>query len=44
VESLAELAEQFEAHGKWQEATAAYREILKLDPQSIAALNRLGVL
>lgn len=44
VERLAEQAEQLENDGKWKEAAAAYRDILKIDPGSIAALNRLGAI
>src|SRR5579872_2441916 len=44
IENLAARAEQFENEGKWQEAESAYREILKIDPRSIAALNRLGAI
>src|SRR5213078_1284199 len=42
VQALAARAEQFEKVGRWEDAAAAYREILKVDPRSIAALNRLG--
>src|SRR2546427_10559506 len=44
VEDLAARAERLEAQGKWNAAAAAYREILRLDPRSIPALNRLGAL
>lgn len=44
VERLAARAEQLENEGKWDEAAAAYRDILKIDPQSVAALNRLGAI
>jgi cytochrome c-type biogenesis protein CcmH/NrfG len=44
VEQLAAQAEQLESDGKWNEAAAAYRDILRIDPQSIAALNRLGAI
>src|SRR2546422_691493 len=44
VQALAARAEQFEALGKWDDAAAVYREILKIDPRSIAALNRLGTI
>src|SRR5216683_4133354 len=42
IEHLAARAEQLENDGKWEDAESAYREILKIDPRSIAALNRLG--
>src|SRR5438045_2040731 len=44
VQALAARAEQFEALGKWDDAAAVYREILKITPRSIAALNRLGTI
>ena len=44
IEQLAVRAEQFENDGKWEDAESAYREILKIDPRSIAALNRLGAI
>src|SRR5256884_6748247 len=44
VEDLAARAERLEAQGKWEDAAASYREILRLDPRSIPALNRLGAL
>lgn len=44
IANLAARAEQFENNGKLEDAEAAYREILKIDPQSIAALNRLGAI
>src|SRR5690349_19507785 len=44
IESLAARAEQFESNGNWEGAKSAYREILKIDPRSIAALNRLGAI
>ncbi|MFN7993551.1 MAG: tetratricopeptide repeat protein [Bryobacteraceae bacterium] len=44
IQDLAARAEQSENEGKWDDAEAAYREILKIDPQSIAALNRLGAI
>jgi tetratricopeptide (TPR) repeat protein len=44
IEERAIRAEQFEHEGKWDDAESAYREILKIDPQSIAALNRLGAI
>ncbi len=37
-------AEQLENDGKWEDAESVYREILKIDPRSIAALNRLGAI
>jgi tetratricopeptide (TPR) repeat protein len=44
IEDLAARGEQFENEGKWKEAESAYRQILTIDPQSIAALNRLGAI
>src|SRR5215831_13745269 len=44
VQALAERAEQLEGQGKLGDAAATYREILRIDPHSIAALNRLGAL
>src|SRR5262245_24884531 len=44
VEVLAAKAEKLEAQNRWDEAAAAYLQILRIDPQSIAALNRLGAL
>jgi tetratricopeptide (TPR) repeat protein len=44
IEHLAVHAERLENDGKWEDAESAYREILKIDPQSIAALNRLGAI
>ena len=44
VAQLAERAERFENDGKWEDAESAYREILRIDPSSIAALNRLGAI
>jgi len=44
IEDLAGRAEQFEREGKLDDAESAYREILKIDPQSVAALNRLGAI
>ena len=44
IEQLAARGEQFENDGKWDDAESAYREILKIDPLSIAALNRLGAI
>ncbi len=42
IEALAARAEQFESEAKWEQAVGAYREILRIDPGSVAALNRLG--
>ena len=44
IEHLAARAEQLENEGKLEDAESAYREILKIDPRSIAALNRLGAI
>jgi tetratricopeptide (TPR) repeat protein len=44
VASLAEQAEALEEQGRLDAAAATYRRILELDPQSVAALNRLGAL
>src|SRR4051794_35107697 len=44
VQSLAARAERLEEQDKWEEAAAAYRQILKIDARSIPALNRLGAL
>lgn len=44
VQVLAARAEQLEAQGEWQQAAAVYRSILKIRPDSLAALNRLGAL
>ena len=44
IEHLAARAEQLENDGKLEDAESAYREILKIDPRSIAALNRLGAI
>ena len=44
IEQLAVRAEQLENDGKLEDAESAYREILKIDPRSIAALNRLGAI
>jgi tetratricopeptide (TPR) repeat protein len=44
IESLAARAEQLESNGKWEDAESDYREILKIDPRSVAALNRLGAI
>jgi tetratricopeptide (TPR) repeat protein len=44
IENLALQAEQLENASKWDEAESVYREILRIDPRSIAALNRLGAI
>lgn len=44
IEHLALRAEQLEQNGKWEDAESVYREILGIDPRSIAALNRLGAI
>src|SRR5580692_7427276 len=44
VAALAARAESFEQQGKLDDAAATYRQILQLDPRSVAALNRLGAL
>lgn len=44
IETLAARAERFENAGQWDDAESVYREILKLDPRSIAALNRIGAI
>jgi tetratricopeptide (TPR) repeat protein len=44
IELLAARGEQLENDGKLEDAESAYREILKIDPRSIAALNRLGAI
>ena len=44
IEHLAARAEELENAGKLEDAESAYREILKIDPRSIAALNRLGAI
>ncbi len=44
IERLAERAEQLENDGKLEDAGSVYREILRIDPRSIAALNRLGAI
>ncbi|MGA2077458.1 MAG: tetratricopeptide repeat protein, partial [Terriglobia bacterium] len=41
---LAAKAESFEAQGRFEDAAAEYRRILKLDPRSVPALNALGAL
>src|SRR2546426_12291575 len=43
-QALAARAERLETLGKWEDAAATYREILKINPRSIAALNRLGAI
>src|SRR5260370_12728028 len=44
IEQLAARGEQFENDGKWDDAESAYREILKIDPRSVPALNRLAAI
>jgi tetratricopeptide (TPR) repeat protein len=44
IPSLAARAESLEQQGKLDDAAATYREILRLDPRSVPALNRLGAL
>lgn len=44
IQVLAKRAEQLEAQGEWQQAAAVYKSILKIRPDSLAALNRLGAL
>ena len=44
IAALAARAERLEEQGEWQQAAAVYRQILQIDPHSIAALNRLGAL
>lgn len=44
IQVLAARAEQLEAQGEWQQAAAVYKSILKIRPDSLAALNRLGAL
>jgi tetratricopeptide (TPR) repeat protein len=44
IDALAARAEQFETEAKWDQAAGAYQEILRIDPRSVAALNRLGAL
>src|SRR5438093_11086775 len=42
IQTLAARGEGFEKLERWEDAAAAYRQILKIDARSIAALNRLG--
>ena len=42
IQSIGARAQQLETEGRWNEAAEAYRQILAIDPKSIAALNRLG--
>ena len=44
IQSIGARAQQLETEGRWNEAAEAYRQILAIDPKSIAALNRLGAL
>jgi len=44
VATLAARAERLEEQGQIEQAAAAYRQILEIDPHSIAAFNRLGAL
>jgi tetratricopeptide (TPR) repeat protein len=44
VADLAARAEHLEEQGQFEQAAAAYRQILQIDPHSIAAFNRLGAL
>ena len=44
ISDLAAKAESFEAQGRFLDAAAEYRQILKLDPRSVPALNALGAL
>src|SRR5438034_2301734 len=44
IERAAARAEQFEREGRWKEAAAAYQQILRSNPDSVPALNRLGAL
>jgi tetratricopeptide (TPR) repeat protein len=44
IMGLAARAKSFEAQGQWEAAAAEYRKILKIDPNSLPALNSLGVL
>src|SRR5215467_1838536 len=44
LDSLVASAEQFESDGQWENAATVYQQILKIDPVSIPALNRLGAI
>ena len=44
IQAIGAQAEEMEREGRWSEAAEGYRQILTLDPNSIAALNRLGAL
>ena len=44
IQAIGAQAEEMEREGRWNEAAEGYRQILTLDPKSIAALNRLGAL
>ena len=44
IQALAARAGQYEAAGKWEQAVETYNAILRIDPNSVAALNSLGVL
>ena len=44
VRTLAARAERLEEQGQFERAAAAYRQILQIDPHSIAAFNRVGAL
>src|SRR5256885_14833202 len=44
VDSLIASAERYENEGKWEDAAEAYQQIIKIEPGSIPALNRLGVI
>ena len=44
LDSLVASAERYENEGKWEDAAETYRQIIRIDPGSIAALNRLGAI
>src|ERR1700694_1378550 len=43
-DGLVASAERYESEGKWEDAAETYQQIIKIDPASIAALNRLGAI
>jgi Tfp pilus assembly protein PilF len=44
IERLAQDAESLEQQGKLAEAAEKYQTVLKINPRSVAALNRLGTI
>src|SRR5271168_640082 len=44
IQGIGSQAMEMEREGRFNEAAEGYKQILAIDPQSLAALNRLGAL